>query len=262
MGRYLTFWTLGCAAGFVAGALVLHRRDVFRVSTLFALVIAWGGLLLGAKWHYRLETLPPLEALLVPPRELLGPGFRLPLGLVTGAAGAALFCWSWRLPSREVGDALAVAASVLIPIGRIGCMLHGCCMGATCGAWAPFCVRLSPNSEGYLAQLEAGLISRSSPLSLPVHPLPAYFALASLLTLGVLLWLLRRRAAPGSLLAAFCILRPLAKLVLEPLRASGSLGSLVIVPLGVLLTTAGVLLAGRWHPARRPEPRLPRASYP
>lgn len=247
MGLYLLLWTLGCTLGFLAGTAVLYRRGVLGLRTLVALGVAWGGLLLGAKWHYRLEYLPPLEALWLGPRDVLDPGFRLPLGLFTGAVLAGLYCWASGAPWREVGDALAVAASVLIPIGRIGCMINHCCMGTVCGTWwQPFCLRLPMGTETYLGQLETGLISIGTPLSLPVHPLPVYFALASLATLGVLLWLLRRDAPPGSLLATFCVLRPLAKLGLEPLRASTgrNAGLMIAIPLGVLVTTVAVLVTG------------------
>jgi prolipoprotein diacylglyceryltransferase len=78
--------------------------------------------------------------------------------------------------------------------------------------------------------------------SLPAHPLPLYFGLASVATLGVLVLLLRRGAPPGTLLAAFCVLRPAAKLALEPLRAPERGGFLmVVIPGGVLAVTCGML---------------------
>src|SRR5207247_1232484 len=196
---YVAAWAAGYFAGFLAGLLMLRARRALTPATVGALVVAIVGCAVGAKWQYRFEQ-APLElhalvgALLVSPRELFAP---------------------W----RATGDALAVWASVLIPIGRLGCLANGCCMGRACGRFALFCWRHAPDTQAYNAQVAAHLIPADAPLSLPAHPLPLYFAMASLLTLGVLLWLFHRGAPAGSLLAAFCILRPAAKLALEPLRA-------------------------------------------
>ena len=78
--------------------------------------------------------------------------------------------------------------------------------------------------------------------------------MASLLTLGVLLWLFRRGAPAGSLLAAFCILRPAAKLALEPLRAVPEPSALLVgIPATVLVVTtiALVVTFARWAARRR-----------
>jgi prolipoprotein diacylglyceryltransferase len=104
-------------------------------------------------------------------------------------------------------------------------------------------MRFPRETEAYGAQLTHNLISPGAPLSLPAHPLAIYFAFASLLTLVVLLWLLRRGTPAGSMLAVFCILWPLAKLALEPLRAVPRPGMMMtIVPATILVF--GCALAG------------------
>jgi prolipoprotein diacylglyceryltransferase len=239
---YLGAWAGGGLAGLVSGVFILRARRVLTPVTFAALLIAWVGFAVGAKWQHRLEYLPVFTALWISPRELFEPGMRLPLGLVTGAVWAGLWCILVRAPWRETGDALAVAASVLIPIGRIGCIANGCCMGRVCGRFALFCMRFPPETEAYSAQLQHDLISPGTPLSLPAHPLPVYFAIASLITLAILLWLFRRGAPAGSMLAVFCILRPLTKLSLEPLRAVPRPGAIMLgIPVTVLVLTCTVL---------------------
>ncbi|HJQ84907.1 MAG TPA: prolipoprotein diacylglyceryl transferase family protein [Candidatus Binatia bacterium] len=240
---YLALWTFGCVCGVVAGLAVLHRRDAFGASTVLALGVAWGGLIVGSKLQARIETMPPGAAVLIPWDQWLTPGRRIPLGLLTGALLAAAWCRACRAPWRETGDALAVAASVMIPIGRVGCLSYGCCMGTVCGPITmPFCRLFSPGT----------------PASLAPHPLPLYFAVASLLTLGVLLGLLRRGAPAGSLLLAFCILRPLTKLALEPLRAEVVESILMeAIPLVVLALAASIALRLAWLSRGR---QLPRAA--
>jgi phosphatidylglycerol:prolipoprotein diacylglycerol transferase len=251
---YLLLWALGCAAGFFAALLVLHRRRVLTPATALAVALAWLFLFIGSKWHSRLEHLPWTQALLVSPVELFAPGRRLPLGLLTSGTAAALACLALRLPWRDVGDALAVFWSVLIPIGRIGCMVYGCCLGTVCPSWLPFGWRYGPGTEAFHLQLAAGHLSPTSTVSLPVHPLPLYFALASLGTLAILVWLLRRAAPPGTLLLTFCLLRPATKLALEPLRAEPALPWLMIgIPaatLGVAIPVALSLLVRRVRIAR------------
>jgi prolipoprotein diacylglyceryltransferase/tetratricopeptide (TPR) repeat protein len=238
---YLSFWTLGASTGFVAGLLVLYVRGALRPTTVFALGLAWGGMLVGAKLQYRLEHFPLGFALQFSAGDVLEPGMRIPMGLLVGGVLAGLWCVAVRAPWRETGDALAVAASAMIPLGRIGCMTNGCCMGAPCPSWLPFCPRYTAGSEAYNAQLRGNLITLSSPLSLPAHPLPAYFALASLATLVVLVWMLRRGARPGALLAVFMVVRPIAKMALETLRADPR-PPLLMLGIPTLELTAAVLV--------------------
>lgn len=247
--RYLLFWTAGCAAGFGAALLVLRRRGALRTGTVVALGLAWLFLFIGAKWHARLEHLPWAEALAVPPAELFRPGRRLPLGLLASGLAATGACLLLRLPWRAVGDACAVFWSVLIPIGRLGCLSYGCCGGVACGpGLAPFCPRYAPGSEVFRAQAAAGLLPPGSAASLPAHPLPLYFAVASVATLVLLVELLRRGAPPGALLLAFGLVRPAVKLALEPLRAAPAAPEL---QLGIPAATFGAAVVGALVAVRR-----------
>jgi len=265
MSSHLLIWTAGAATGFVAAVAMLRARRAVSVSTVLALGWAWAGLLIGAKWQYQLEQFPLTGALWLSPGEVLEPGLRLPLGLLVGGMLAGLWCLAVGAPWRATGDALAVAASAMMPIGRIGCLVNGCCMGAVCGRFAAFCLRYPPGSEAYTAQLSDDLIPASAPLSLPAHPLPLYFAASSLVILGVLLWLYRRGAPQGALLATFCILEPLVKLMLEPLRATPRPPALMVgIPLSVLTVSSIVLVAKyrRIVAARRSAVARPAAIAP
>jgi phosphatidylglycerol:prolipoprotein diacylglycerol transferase len=239
---------------------VLAHRRVLGARAVFALTLAWMGLLWGAKLQYRLDHFPLSQSLAMTPAEVLEPGMRIPLGLLVGAVLAGAWCLVARAPWRATGDALAVAASVLIPIGRVGCMLNGCCMGAACGPWAShWCPRYPAGTEAFNAQLRQSLVTLSDAWSLPAHPLPAYFALASLATLAVLVWLLVRDAPAGSLLAVFCIARPTTKLLFESLRADPRPPLLMLgIPASVLGVTLTALAVGavRRASARRSAARI------
>jgi len=255
---HMICWTAGAAAGFVAGVLVLRTRGAVTWATVLALGWAWEGLILGAKWQFRLEFYPLAEAFWVSPRELLEPGVRIPLGLLTGGVLAGLWCLIVRAPWRATGDALAVAACVMMPIGRIGCLLDGCCMGAACGPFAPFCLRYPSGTDAYLAQVRSGRLAGTEPMSLPAHPLPIYFGVSALAILAVLLWLLLvRKAPPGALLAAYLVLEPATKLLLEPLRANPRPPGLMVgIPLTILVGTLLILVRTWLRRTRRLAPAV------
>jgi phosphatidylglycerol:prolipoprotein diacylglycerol transferase len=257
MALYLTFWLAGGLIGSRLGILVLRRRNALSGATLLALAAAWLGFLYGANVQFRLEHLGVLDALAVPPSQLLAGGLHVPLGLVVGCVFAAACCAALRAPWPATADALAVTGAAMMPIGRIGCLLNGCCSGVVCGAWAaPICWRFPSNTEVYRIQVTQGLILPTSPLTLPVHPLQIYFGVAGLVVLGVLLWLLRRGAPAGALLTTFLFLYPLAQLALEPLRARtpGASPVLMATILGATVVGSGITLALTLRRARQQEP--------
>jgi phosphatidylglycerol---prolipoprotein diacylglyceryl transferase len=252
MFTYLLWWGAGGAVGIVGGLCLLRARDTLGAATIAAYLPAIAGFLYGAKLQFRIGHLPFWEAVAIPPAELLTPGYHVPLGLVLGFVFAAIACLVLRAPVLEMGDALAVTGAAMMPIGRIGCLLSGCCAGVVCGPWfRPLCLTFPPGTEAYLSQVETGLITSAAPASLPAHPLQLYFGAAALVVLWVEVWLLRKRAPAGSLLVTAFFLYPLAQFGLEFLRAplaGRQTGVMTTVLLGTVLadlTVLAVVLAWR-----------------
>lgn len=52
--------------------------------------------------------------------------------LIGGLLGIVAFCWKFRLPLLAVGDLVAPSLVLGLAIGRIGCLLNGCCYGGPC----------------------------------------------------------------------------------------------------------------------------------
>lgn len=249
-GMYAVIWATGLWVGGLAGVFVLRARRALSSRAVAAMGLGTVAFVAGIKLQYRLELFAPGEALAIPVDRIAEPGAHLPLGLLAGSVvavgSAALLGSGW----RQVGDAWAVAMSVMIPIGRVACLLAGCCYGVVCARWPSWlCLTYPRGSPAFSRQAAYGLVDPGSAASLPTHPLPIYFALASLATLAILLRLLRRERAPGTLLLAFAILRPAAKLGLEPLRADARPGPLMTaIPAVVLvgaIVVAIVILARR-----------------
>lgn len=242
---YMALWAAGIFTGSMAGLALLYRRGALNWTSFTGGVLAIVGLIVGAKLQYRLEVFPTEYALRVPLSEILEPGMRIPLGVLLGGVVGCLFCFALRGRWRDLGDGLALGASIMVPIGRIGCFLNGCCMGTVCGAWAlPVCMRFPTGSEAYNRQLRDGLIALTDGRSLPAHPLPLYFGATSIAIGLVLLVMARRRAPSGMMLLVGAILASAAKLVLETLRAEPRPpGIMFAIPETVLVAGCVVLVA-------------------
>lgn len=138
-----------------------------------------------------------------------------------GVAGAALYAaWFFRRFRLEPGRALNVLF-VAVPlghaIGRLGCVLAGCCYGEACTL--PWAITYTDPLAHELS---------GTPLGVPLHPSPLYEALAELFNFAVCLTLWRRRAPPWSIPAAWLALYGTERFLLEFLRgdARGALGPL------------------------------------
>lgn len=95
------------------------------------------------------------------------------------------------------GDWFALITPVTIMLGRLGCVLHGCCLGRLCEpSW------FTMNDSGGLARWPAALVE----------------LLFNAVLLGVLLLLHRRKLLPGQLFHVYLIAYGLFRFVHEFLR--------------------------------------------
>ncbi len=154
------------------------------------------------------------------PRQLLSIDFVRTAGVVwiavlAGAGALVLATRRLGLPTPVLLDAVAVPLPVSQAIGRIGCLMAGCCYGRECRLpWAV--VYHSPE-----AQIQTGV-----PLGQPLHPSPVYEALWCLLVvLPGLLWLRRQPGrAPGELAAAYLVLYGVGRFLVEFTRGDAIRG--------------------------------------
>jgi len=74
--------------------------------------------------------------------------------LIGGLLGLILFTRHYRLPLLAVADLIAPSMALGLALGRIGCLLNGCCYGGPCEhGWA---VTFPPGSPPYQAQIARG----------------------------------------------------------------------------------------------------------
>jgi phosphatidylglycerol:prolipoprotein diacylglycerol transferase len=202
LGYYWTVRAEGLDAARVRWAFVGLGVAAFAGGRLHFVLANWSSFAADPWRIFRLSS-----------GALHAPGAMVALTL-TGAVLLPLL----RLPIGRFVDGLAPAVGVGIAFARIGCFLHGCCYGVVCPY--PWGVTLSSDSYLYMLQLESGQLANKAVRSLPVHPLPLYFAAAGLAITAILLWLRPRRRYPGQLGLLLLLLFSASSALLEPLRSA------------------------------------------
>jgi protein-S-isoprenylcysteine O-methyltransferase Ste14 len=157
--------------------------------------------------------------------------------VVAGAIGAD----AWRLAA-----ALAIGGSVAQAIGRLRCLVQGCCHGAPCAAWLGI-VCTNPNSR--VTRL-SGLGGR------PLHPTPLYAAGWLLLTAAALARLAALGASLQLIAGFYLVLTGIGRFVEEHYRGEPQTARVAGLPVYQWLAIASVVAGGvvsAW-PGPRPAP--------
>lgn len=137
-----------------------------------------------------------------------------------------------RFPLLPWADVAVPSLASGLFITRIGCWLFGCDYGRPLGEtapswlkslgtfprWAEGAVDVGDGAPAWTAQVHAGLIPRSAPASLPVHPTQLYESLTGLALLVALLALRRYQRFRGEVFLWFVFLYGAARFLLELVR--------------------------------------------
>jgi phosphatidylglycerol---prolipoprotein diacylglyceryl transferase len=119
------------------------------------------------------------------PEQLLNFAGLAVWGAVLGGGAAILiYCLAKRIPFWRIGDTVAPGAIIAQAIGRIGCLINGCCYGDTCEL--PIAV-IYQNPNSY------------APQGVPIYPTQEFHLLWNLIGFGVL-WLIRKKVKPDGAL--------------------------------------------------------------
>lgn len=135
-----------------------------------------------------------------------------------------------------VMDVCAPAVALGHAIGRVGCVLHGCCFG-------------SPTSLPWGICYPKGSLASETYPGAAVHPSQLYESAGDLALMGLLLWFSPRRRYPGHILAWFLVGEGLVRFLVEFTRGDdrGTLISPVLSPsqwisLAVMAVGVGMLI--------------------
>ena len=165
----------------------------------------------------------------------LGEGRVLWGGLIGGVAAAIGYCVWKGLKIGVVGDAFAPAIALAIGVGRIGCLMAGCCWGKVCRDSA-FALRFPPGSFAYERQAMAGWVTSPARESLPVYPVQIIEAAAAFVLAAVLARGLPRPHVPGETFLSLGIGYSVVRFSTEFLRGDN-------VPLGGLTPSQWLCIA-------------------
>jgi phosphatidylglycerol:prolipoprotein diacylglycerol transferase len=138
------------------------------------------------------------------------------IGAVVAVFG---FCWIY-LRRKGMGavqlDAMVLGFALTHGFGRIGCFLAGCCYGRETAL--PWGVSFPPGSIAQYSMVNHGFIDHLSATPI-VHPTQLYEAMLSFtIGLALLAWYRRGSFEPGILTAAYFVLYPIGRFLLEVLR--------------------------------------------
>jgi len=168
-------------------------------------------------------------------------------GLIAAVTVALVYIWRQRMPMWTTTDVFAPGIALGHVVGRLGCLLAGCCFGRpTSVPWA-----ISFHDPNAFA-------TSGTPLGVSLHPTQLYEAGAEALILVFLLALERRgRPFPGRTFWSYMLLYGISRFIIEFYRgdprgtvfdalSTSQFVSVILVPLSVVML---VLLSRRDDPS-------------
>jgi len=165
-------------------------------------------------------------------------------GLVGASAAAWFLLKRDRFPFWSAADMAGIAIPLGLAFGRMGCLMAGCCFGATCEL--PWAIAFPWRSAASEEQFKSHLLPSASMWSLPVHPTQIYEAAASLgISAFCLIVVHPRKRYDGQVFVWFVILYAVARFVLEIWRRDdrgGVLGLSTSQALGLALVALAVVI--------------------
>ncbi|MBN2320522.1 MAG: prolipoprotein diacylglyceryl transferase [Acidobacteria bacterium] len=119
------------------------------------------------------------------------------------------------LPRWKIADLCGPAIALGQAIGRVGCLMAGCCYG--CETELPWGVTFTdPAAEKIVG----------TPLGIRLHPVQAYESVLCLLLFCALVWLSRRKRFEGQIILAYSLLYAIIRFFLEYVRGDVARGFL------------------------------------
>ncbi len=147
-------------------------------------------------------------------------------GLIAALIAAAVLFRRYKLSFLPTADVLMPSVSLGQAIGRIGCLMAGCCWGKECHL--PWAITYTN---------PAAAQNVGTPLNVPLQPFPVYALLFNLALYGLLAWLYRQRVTTGRVFATYLLLYGAGRFLLEYTRGDAERGFVIH---GVLSTSQGI----------------------
>lgn len=211
IGSYGVLLTLALGVGALLALVQGKRAGLEEGALISSLALAVAGGFVGAfacSVVVRFVQLGSLSA------AIAQPGIVFYGALIGGALGLSVGAWSFGLPLLAAWDAMLPALPIAHAIGRVGCLLGGCCFGAHTEL---------PWGVTYPGEMSAR------------HPWPLYEA-AVLCVLALLFWRAPNARVPGRRALLYVLCYACARLLLEPLRGDAVRGVFGVVSTSQLIS--------------------------
>ncbi len=197
---YNAFFLLGVYVGVFVFYLEVKRRKWDIENLMFAMSGCFVGATAGSLLFNTLlfgsdDTLKKIFDFDISGMSVLG-------GILGGFIGVEIFKIIIGHKESTV-DAFAVAIPICHLIGRIGCLLGGCCYGSY--TTLPWAIQYPQDSFPYIIHKHSNLISADALASLPVHPIPIYEIFFNTLLFTTILKLKDRFKTSGALFRFYII---------------------------------------------------------
>jgi phosphatidylglycerol:prolipoprotein diacylglycerol transferase len=150
------------------------------------------------------------------PAELLGllrAGGVFLGGFIAALIAAVILLRRYKLEFLPTTDVIVPSLALGHAVGRIGCLLAGCCWGSSCDL---------PWSIIYRDQIASDRLG--TPLHVSLHPFPVYSFLFNFGLYLVLAWLYKKSLKPGRVLATYLFVYGIGRFLLEYTRGDRARG--------------------------------------
>jgi len=143
-------------------------------------------------------------------------------GLVFYGTFLTVIPWAWaycrmnKLPAIKFLDLAAPSLIVGLAVGRIGCLLNGCCYGKICAL--PWAIQFPKGAPAWHWQVNDGLLDETAAHSLSIHPTQIYASIAAGLTAAFLYAYWPRRKFDGQIISLMLIMVGSTRFFEEMLR--------------------------------------------
>lgn len=141
------------------------RRIGFPIDPMFSLsfcMVIFG--VIGARLFFVIQKRDqffgpdiPLSASLKEAVNMTEGGLVVYGSLIGASIAAAVFLWWTKLPLWKTADLFAPAMAIGLAIGRIGCLMNGCCWGGVCDANLP-AIQFPAGSSPWVQHLSTGAL--------------------------------------------------------------------------------------------------------
>jgi len=131
-------------------------------------------------------------------------------GLIGGVIAVILYCRYFKEPIIRIADLFAPALPVGHAIGRIGCLLAGCCYGIRVSPHNPLAIIYPMRTDG--------LSAVAAPAGIPLLAMPLIEAGGNIVIACIVLLYQRKTKAQGRGIAVYGILYSIQRFILEFFR--------------------------------------------